>query len=153
MQVQAPRLCVSISSLMTWCSTLLHQRVASPAFTLNDRCARSAEVSCVRRFTPQDEQLYRDVEGLIELLCNTLSALTKHQKQQGHSLPEQPAYLAALLQLFDAACWFLKGRSKPANWVSCLFKVAKLFSTESRTSAAASCQVGCWAAMTDADLL
>lgn len=93
------------------------------------------------RFTPQDEQLYRDVEGLIELLCNTLSALTKQQKQQGHSLPEQPAYLAALLQLFDAACWFLKGRSKPANWVSCLFKVAKLFSTESRTSAAASCQV------------
>ena len=33
------------------------------------------------RYAPHDEQLYKDVEGLIELLCHTLAAYAKHQAQ------------------------------------------------------------------------
>lgn len=88
----------------------------------------------MRRFQTHDEQLHKDVEGVIELATSTLSLYAK-QRTPPH------AWLTAMLELFDACCWFLKGRAKPSNWVACVLKAAKLFDGPTRGRAAADAQV------------
>lgn len=93
------------------------------------------------RYQTHDEQLHKDIEGVLELSANSLSLYAKQQHSQEQQRPLQQKWLTAMLELFDGVCWLLKGRAKPAHWVTCVVKAAKLYSGPERGQAAQAAQV------------
>ena len=81
---------------------------------------------------PADDQLYTDIEGVLETLAEGL------RRQAGRSAEKlaDPTLLTPLLRLCDGLCIMFEGRSKPAGWVALLLRSAKLFSPEARAAAA-----------------
>ena len=85
---------------------------------------------------PADEQLYKDIEAVLdECFKDGLTALAK--AQPGGALLDDPALLQPMLLLWDGICSLFAGRAKPSGWVGILMRVAKLFSPEAREAAAA----------------
>ena len=50
-------------------------------------------------------------------------------------------WLVACLELWDGACWLMRGRAKPAHWLAALMKAAKCFEPAVRAQAANLAQV------------
>ncbi|KAK9839917.1 hypothetical protein WJX74_000318 [Apatococcus lobatus] len=50
-------------------------------------------------------------------------------------------WLVACLELWDGACWLMRGRAKPAHWLAVLMKAAKCFDPAVRAEAAELAQV------------
>lgn len=46
-----------------------------------------------------------------------------------------------MLELFDGACCLMQGKAKPRAWTDAAVKVAKIFTAQQRTDAAAAAQV------------
>ena len=51
-------------------------------------------------------------------------------------------WLVACLELWDGACWLMRGRAKPTHWLAALLKAAKCFPPAVRAEAASIAQVG-----------
>ena len=84
-----------------------------------------------------DEQLYKDVEGVFESVCEALAAL---HKAGSSAVFGNPTLLAPLLELWDSICVCWQNKPKPGTWINCLLKTVKLFSPGCRKEAAASAQ-------------
>jgi hypothetical protein len=83
----------------------------------------------VRRHVSTDEQLYKDIEEVLEGCCEAMAA--------GHpSIPSKCQALAALLLLWDGICCYMEGRSKPATWTNLVMRAAKQCSPYERSLAA-----------------
>ena len=83
-----------------------------------------------------DEQLFKDVEGVLEEVCRDgLTALAK--RQPGGQLDHSHApLLRSLLLLWDGVCQLFAGKAKPQAWVALLLRLAKLFTPDARAAAA-----------------
>ncbi|KAK9809438.1 hypothetical protein WJX73_007335 [Symbiochloris irregularis] len=136
----------------TWClqspgCLLLGQAEACAAAALHisrglQYCSaqHGAAVLSKYRYQTHDEQLHKDIEGVLELATSTLALYAQHQhSQEGSSL--QPSWLTVMLELLDGVCWLLKGRTKPSHWVSCVLKAAKLYEGPVRGRAAQDAEV------------
>ncbi|KAI7841369.1 hypothetical protein COHA_004987 [Chlorella ohadii] len=97
--------------------------------------AKGGAVLSSYRFQPAtDEQLFKDVEGMLdEVFKDGLTALAK--RQPGGQL-HQLHLFAALLRLWDGVCGLYAGKAKPQAWVALLLRLAKLFSPEARSTGA-----------------
>lgn len=78
-----------------------------------------------------DEQLYKDLEGVLEQAHDMFN----WQHQQSNQLITQTQQLTNLYELWDGICHLYSGRSKP-GWVMQLLKMLKLFTREAREHAA-----------------
>ena len=85
-----------------------------------------------------DEQLYKDVEGVFESVCEALATLHKMGSQ---TVFEKPIALKSLLELWDSICACWQNKPKPGTWINCLLKTVKLFPPESRKEAATAAEV------------
>ena len=95
-------------------------------------------VALTRRYTSTDEQLYKDIEGVLEQYCQMLKCLHHDEHmwgQVGHT------WLGALVELWDGVCWLFQGKAKPSNWLEQLLKAAKLFSNAQREQMVATVKV------------
>ena len=90
------------------------------------------------RYTPDCEQLYKDVEGVLEMVCETVLGL---QKQGEGTAGQETALLVPLLELWDGICACWQGKPKPAGWTKSLFKVMKGFEPDARAQAADAAEV------------
>jgi hypothetical protein len=82
-----------------------------------------------------DEQLFKDIEGVLEeVVRDGVAALAK--REAGGQLADHRA-VASLLLLWDGVCKLFAGKAKPSGWVALLMKTAKLFSPDAREAAAA----------------
>lgn len=88
------------------------------------------DIGC--RYTTTDEQLYKDLEGVLEQACDMLA----WQRQIKKGLISDAKHLTPLLEYWDGICCLFAGRTKPAHWVTRLLKAARLFSVDARTQAA-----------------
>lgn len=105
----------------------------------HDSSAQSPSTSCevICRYNTVDEQLYKDVEGVFEAVCEALAAL---HKQGCTSMSEKHIIFKELLELWDSICVCWQSKPKPGSWITCLLKTAKLFSPQCRHEAALSAQ-------------
>ena len=108
----------------------------------------------VHRYTQDCEQLYKDVEGVLEMVCEALLGL---QKQPGGKAGQDAALMVPLLELWDGICGCWQGKPKPGAWTKFVFKVAKGFEPDARARAADAAEVStCFACVmlcaTDAHL-
>ena len=79
-----------------------------------------------------DEQLYKDIEEVLEQSCD----MFRWRHQQLKQPITQTEQLASLLEFWDGVCHLFAGKAKPSHWVSHLFKTLKLFTSEARVQAA-----------------
>lgn len=79
-----------------------------------------------------DEQLYKDIEGVLEQSCDMFKWQHQHSKQ----LISQTQQLTCLLEFWDGVCHMYTGKAKPSHWIAILLKVLKWFTVEARGSAA-----------------
>lgn len=79
-----------------------------------------------------DEQLYKDLEGVLEQSFD----MFKWQHQQSKQLLTQTQQLICLLELWDGVCHLYAGKTKPLHWTAQLLKALKLFTAEAREHAA-----------------
>ena len=79
-----------------------------------------------------DEQLYKDIEGVLEQSCD----MFKWQYQQSQQLINQSPQLSCLFECWDGICYMHNHQAKPSHWISQLLKALKLFTPEARASAA-----------------
>ncbi|KAK9846774.1 hypothetical protein WJX84_001352 [Apatococcus fuscideae] len=136
----------AMRQMLCWCST-----------------AGGAGVLAHYVMTPTDEQLLQDVEGVLEHCCEAPRrlqqapfALSTLASAPPSSEPGHPAaspqlgpsasgagirWLVACLELWDGACWLMRGRAKPAHWLAVLMKAAKCFDPAVRAEAAELAQV------------
>ena len=91
------------------------------------------------RYTAVDEQLHKDVEGVLEMVYRVLEYL--HKRQPGGGEVPDPSLLVPLLEFWDGICWCWSGKPKPSAWVGLLMKTAKMFSQEARQQAVATAVV------------
>ena len=78
-----------------------------------------------------DEQLYKDVEGVLEQSCDMFRWRHQHLKQA----VIQPDQLTGLFEFWDGVCHLYIGKAKPTHWVARLLKCLKLFTPEARLQA------------------
>ncbi len=83
------------------------------------------------RFSSSDGELYKDVEGVLEGLCNAIGLWHGHS---GQFLAEE-ALARGLLQLWDGICCLLSVQAKPHHWLQQLLKALKVFTPEARSTA------------------
>ena len=79
-----------------------------------------------------DEQLYKDIEGVLEQSCD----MFKRQHQQAKQLIGQSEQLSCMLEYWDGICHMYTGKAKPSHWIAQLLKALKFFTCEARASAA-----------------
>jgi len=92
----------------------------------------------VCRYSTECEQLYKDVEGVLEMVCETLLRL---HKQPGGVVSLDAEQFVPLLELWDGICGCWHGKPKPAAWRSLVFKVAKSLEPDTRGRAAEAAEV------------
>ena len=90
---------------------------------------KSCPVPC--RYMSTDEQLYKDIEGVLEQACDMFKWRHQHYKQ----LITQPEQLTCLLEFWDGVCHLYTGKAKPSHWVANLLKTLKLFTPFAREQA------------------
>ncbi|KAL4859226.1 Acyl-coenzyme A oxidase [Chlorella vulgaris] len=97
-----------------------------------EAASHGAAVLATYRFCPAtDEQLHKDIEGVLEeVFRDGLTAMAS-----GGQICD-PAPLTFLLLLWDGVCQLFSGKAKPSGWVALLVKAAKLFSAQTRVAAA-----------------
>ncbi len=92
-----------------------------------------------------------------QLVCNALAAAGSSARLQPaaqNSLQPESGWeagagqlgcrwLVACLELWDGACWLMRGRAKPPHWLAALLKAVKSFKPETRVEAAALAEVCC----------
>ena len=81
----------------------------------------------VHRHASTDEQLYRDVEEVLEGCSELVAACGQATRSNA---------LSALLTLWDGICCYLTGRAKPATWSNMLMRAARKCSPDMRSRAA-----------------
>ena len=79
-----------------------------------------------------DEQLYKDIEGVLEQSCD----MFKWQHQQSQQLIEHTQQLTCMLEYWDGICHMYTGKAKPSHWIAHVLKALKWFTVEARTTAA-----------------
>lgn len=79
-----------------------------------------------------DEQLYKDLEGVLEQSCSVFKWRFQHLKQP----ITQPEQLVSLLEFWDGVCHLYSGKAKPSHWTAQLLKTMKWFTPEARIQAA-----------------
>ena len=79
-----------------------------------------------------DEQLYKDIEGVLEQSCD----MFKWQHQQSQQLIGHTQQLTCMLEYWDGICHMYTGKAKPSHWIAQVLKTLKLFTVEARASAA-----------------
>ena len=84
------------------------------------------------RYSSSDGELYKDVEGVLEGLCNAIGLWHGHS---GQLLAEQ-GLARGLLQLWDGICCLLSAQAKPNHWLQQLLKALKVIAPEARSTAA-----------------
>ena len=94
-------------------------------------CSTSTSVLSPRRRSSSDEQLYKDIEGVLEGCCDMVRT----------SSPSQPRALSDLFGFWDGVCCYMEGMLKPGHWVDQLMRAAKACSADTRQSAASETQV------------
>lgn len=94
----------------------------------------AAPCVCLFILIAADEQLFKDIEGVLEeVFRDGLTALAK--RQPGGQLAG-PALFASLLRLWDGVCCLFGGKAKPQAWVALLLRLAKILSPEARAAGA-----------------
>ena len=92
------------------------------------------------RYCSADGELYKDVEGVLEGLCCAIGLWHSHSRGQGEQAEQEPLQDAGLaqglLQLWDGICCLLSAQAKPRHWQQQLCKALKLFTAETRSTAA-----------------
>ncbi|CAL5220033.1 g1979 [Coccomyxa viridis] len=94
--------------------------------------SRGSAVLQKYRYCSADGELYKDVEGVLEGLCNAISLLHGHLDQ----LLQDTALAQGLLQFWDGICCLLSAQAKPNHWLQQQLKALKLFEPEARSAAA-----------------
>lgn len=84
------------------------------------------------RYATTDEQLYKDLEGVLEQACDMLA----WQREAQQDLITDSKHLVCLLEYWDGICYLFAGKSKPAHWVTRVLKAVRLFTVDARTQAA-----------------
>ena len=84
------------------------------------------------RYMTTDEQLYKDLEGVLEQSFD----MFKWRHQQSKQPLTQTQQLMSVLELWDGICHLYTGKTKPGHWISQLLKALKLFTPEARRQAA-----------------
>lgn len=90
------------------------------------------------RHSVTDEQLYKDIEGVLEIVCDALKHLCQVTCEEGPASGEPLVYL---LELFDGVCWYFSEKPKPGHWIALIMKIVKLYSPAARQFAADNAQV------------
>ncbi|GMH40486.1 hypothetical protein BSKO_08390 [Bryopsis sp. KO-2023] len=88
------------------------------------------------RFASGDEQLYKDIEGLLEECVKAFEALQKFGGFDGGS-----HWMKTMLEFLDAWCHLFDGGSVPSKWITMIIKIAKLIPQEHREKGARQAQV------------
>ena len=93
--------------------------------------------NAVSRHATVDEQLYKDVDGVLEMIADAF----KHYQQSidGEEV-EEHGLLVSILELLDGICCYFCQKPKPTAWVNRFLKIAKAFSPAARESAALKAQ-------------
>lgn len=89
------------------------------------------------RFMSTDEQLYKDIEGVLEQSCD----MFKWRHQQAKQPITQTDQLTNLLEFWDGICHLYTGKAKPSHWVGHLLRTLKLFTSEARIHAAGTARI------------
>ncbi len=101
-------------------------------YSSSEEMLRQLKACYASRYCSADGELYKDVEGVLEGLCNAISLLHGHTGQ-----PLQDTALAqGLLQFWDGICCLFSTQAKPNHWLQQLLKALKLFEPEARAAAA-----------------
>ena len=87
---------------------------------------------CACRYSSADGELYKDVEGVLEGLCNAVVLLHGHASE----LLQNAALVQGMLQFWDGVCCLLLAQAKPSHWLQQLLKALKLFEPVARSKAA-----------------
>ncbi len=95
-----------------------------------------------------DEQLYKDLEGVLEQSCD----MFRWRYQQAKQPITHTDQLTSLLECWDGICHLYSGKAKPSHWVADLLKTLKLFTAEARILAASAAEISS-AVMTNANPL
>ena len=92
------------------------------------------------RYCSADGELYKDVEGVLEGLCSAIGRWHSHSRGQGEQAAQEPLQDVGpsqnLLQLWDGICCLFSAQAKPRHWQQQLLKALKLFTAETRSTAA-----------------
>ena len=78
---------------------------------------------CTRRHVSTDEQLYKDIEEVLEGCSEAVAAVQATFRCLAFT---------TLLLLWDGICCYMEGRSKPATWIALVMRAAKKCSPEER---------------------
>ena len=105
-------------------------------------------VTCRCRFMSTDEQLYKDLEGVLEQSCD----MFRWRHQQSKQPITQTDQLTSLLEFWDGICHLYTSKAKASHWVGHLLKTLKLFTAEARKDAASAAEISS-AVMTNANPL
>lgn len=84
------------------------------------------------RHTSSDEQLFKDVEGVLEDSCAMVRDTAPSSQAEA---------LKDLFRLWDGICCYFEGKPKPASWIDQLMRAAKACSAEARQAAAGTAEV------------
>ena len=80
------------------------------------------------------------MEGVLEGLCSAISLWHGHSRGRGEQAVQEPlqdvGLAQGLLQLWDGVCCLLSAQAKPRHWQQQLLKALKLFTAETRSTAA-----------------
>ena len=80
------------------------------------------------------------MEGVLEGLCSAISLWHGHSRERNEQSAQEPlqdvGLAQGLLQLWDGICCLLSAQAKPRHWQQQLLKALKLFTPETRTTAA-----------------
>lgn len=111
--------------------------VCMPVFFVSDSCnsvyrAPGTLVCDVCRHMMTDEQLYKDIEGVLEQSCD----MFKRQYQHSQQLICQSQQLSCLFECWDGICHMYMDEAKPSHWISQMLKALKWFTPEARAAAA-----------------
>lgn len=89
-----------------------------------------------------DEQLYKDIEGVLEQSCD----MFKWQYQHSQQPICQTQQLSCLFECWDGICHMYMDKAKPSHWIAQLLKALKWFTPDARATAASN-------AVTHSDLM
>ncbi|KAL0027912.1 hypothetical protein WJX79_002394 [Trebouxia sp. C0005] len=89
------------------------------------------------RFMSTDEQLYKDLEGVLEQSCD----MFRWRHQQVKQPITHTNQLTSLLEFWDGICRLYTGKAKPSHWIGHLLKTLKLFTAEARIHAASTAEI------------
>lgn len=95
--------------------------------------------TCLCRFLPVDEELHKDVEGVLEMVCEVVQYLQRRENPK--YVLDESSLLTPILELWDGACCCWSGKPKPGLWTGMVIRTAKLFTPEARAQAATLAQV------------